>query len=64
MGLAHSFRGLVHSHHGGMLANVVLDKELRVLHVDLKAVVLLHMLLSVNIVGFIFKLMMKKWCFV
>ena len=41
MGLAYSFRGLVHYHHGGkhgsIEADMVLEKELRVLHLDLKA---------------------------
>jgi hypothetical protein len=36
--LAFSFRGLVHYHggkHGSMQADMVLEKELRVLHLDL-----------------------------
>ena len=41
MGLVYSFRGLVHYHHdgkhGGLQANIVLEKELRVLHLDLQA---------------------------
>jgi hypothetical protein len=41
LGLAYSFRGSVHYHHGGKhgsrLADVVLE-ELRVLHQDLQAV--------------------------
>ena len=41
LGLAYSFRGLVHYHHGrkhgSMQADMVLEKELRVLHLDLKA---------------------------
>ena len=40
MGLADSFRGLVHYHHGGkhdsIQADMVLEKELRILHLDLK----------------------------
>ena len=36
LGLAYSFRGLVHYHHGGkhgcMQADMVLEKELRILH--------------------------------
>ena len=40
MGLAYSFRGLVHYHHGGkhgsIQADMVLEKELRVLHPDLQ----------------------------
>jgi hypothetical protein len=39
--LAYSFRGLVHYHHGrkhgSMQANILLGKELRVLHLDPKA---------------------------
>jgi len=38
--LAYSFRGSVHYHggkHGGVQADMVLEKELRVLHLDLKA---------------------------
>ena len=42
MGLACSFRGLVHYHHGRkhgrIQTDMVLEKELRVLHLDLKAV--------------------------
>jgi hypothetical protein len=41
LGLAYSFRGLIHYHlsrkHGGIQADIVLEKELRVLHLDLKA---------------------------
>jgi len=41
-GLAYSFRDLVHYHHGGehasIPADMVLEKELRVLHLDPKAV--------------------------
>ena len=41
MRLAYSFRGLVHYHHsrkhGSQQAAMVLQKELRVLHLDLKA---------------------------
>ena len=41
LGLAYSFRGSVHYHHGGkhgsMPADTVLEKELRVLHLDRKA---------------------------
>ena len=37
LGLAYSFRGLVHYHHGSMQADMVLEKELRVLHLDLQA---------------------------
>ena len=41
LGLAYSFRGLVHYHHGkkygGMQADMVLEKELRALHLDLRA---------------------------
>jgi hypothetical protein len=41
LGLAYSFRGLVHYHHcrkhGGMQADMVLEEELRVLHLGLKA---------------------------
>jgi hypothetical protein len=40
LGLAYSFRGLVHYHHGGkhgfVQADMVLEKELRVLHLDLQ----------------------------
>jgi hypothetical protein len=40
LGLAYSFRGLVRYHHGGkhgsIQADLVLEKELRVLHLDLK----------------------------
>jgi hypothetical protein len=39
LGLAYSFRGLVHYHHGrkhgSMQADIMLKKELRVLHLDL-----------------------------
>jgi hypothetical protein len=41
LGLAYSFRGLVHYHHdkkyGRMQADVLLKKELRVLYLDLQA---------------------------
>jgi hypothetical protein len=41
VGLAYSFRVIVHYHHGGKYcsaqADMVLEKELRVLHLDLKA---------------------------
>ena len=41
IGAGLQFRGLVHYHHGGkhgsIQADVVLEKELRVLHLDLKA---------------------------
>ena len=41
LGLAYSFRGLVHYHyggeHGGTQADTVLEKELRVLHLDQQA---------------------------
>ena len=41
IGAAYSFRGLVHychgRKHGGVQADMVLEKELRVLHLDLKA---------------------------
>ena len=41
MGLTYSSRGLVHCHygrkHGGMQADMVLEEELRVLHLGLKA---------------------------
>ena len=41
MGLAYSFRGSVHYHHGkkhgSQQADMVLEKELRVLHFDPKA---------------------------
>jgi hypothetical protein len=37
LGLACSFRGLVHYKHGWMQADTVLEKELRVLHLDSKA---------------------------
>ena len=41
LGLAHRFIGLVHYHHGrkhgGTQADMVLEKELRVLHPDPKA---------------------------
>ena len=41
MGLAYSFRGLAHYHfggtHGTVQADMVLEKELKVLHLDLKA---------------------------
>jgi hypothetical protein len=36
LGLAYSFRGLVHYRHGSMQADMVLEKELRVLHLDLQ----------------------------
>jgi hypothetical protein len=41
MGLPYSFRGLVHYHHGekhgSMGADMVLERELRFLHLDLQA---------------------------
>jgi hypothetical protein len=41
LGLAYSFRGLVHYHHGrkhdSRQANTVLEKELRVLHLESQA---------------------------
>ena len=41
LGLAYRFRGLVHYHHGGkhgsLQADMVLEKELRVLHLDQQA---------------------------
>jgi hypothetical protein len=41
LGLAYSFRGSVHHHHGGkhgsVQADIVLEEELRVPHLDLKA---------------------------
>jgi hypothetical protein len=41
LGLAYSFRGLVHYHHGekygSVQADIGLEKELRVLHLDLNA---------------------------
>ena len=41
LGLAYSFRGLVHylygRKHGSLQADIVLEKELRVLHLDLQA---------------------------
>ena len=41
LGLAYSFRGLVHYHHGrkhgGMQADMVLEEELRALHLDQQA---------------------------
>jgi hypothetical protein len=41
LGLAYSLRGLAHYHHGkkhgSMQADVVLEKDLRVLHLDLQA---------------------------
>jgi hypothetical protein len=41
MGLAYRFRGSVHYHHGGkhgsIQADVVLEKELRALHLDPQA---------------------------
>jgi hypothetical protein len=37
LGLAYSFRGSVHFHHGRNQANMVLEQELRILHLDLKA---------------------------
>ena len=41
LGLAYSFRGSVHYHHGrkhgSMQADMVLEKELRVLHLDPQA---------------------------
>ena len=42
LGLAYCFRGLIHYHHsrkhGSMPADIVLEKELRVLHLDLKVI--------------------------
>jgi hypothetical protein len=35
--LACSFRGLFHYQHGSIQADMVLEKELKVLHLDLKA---------------------------
>ena len=37
IGVGLQFRGSVHYHHGGLQADVVLEKLLRVLHLDLKA---------------------------
>jgi hypothetical protein len=37
LGLAYNFRVLVHYHHGRKQASMVLEKELRVLHLDVKA---------------------------
>jgi hypothetical protein len=37
MELAYSFRGLVHNHHGSTQADLVLEKESRVLQLDLQA---------------------------
>jgi hypothetical protein len=41
LGLAYSLRGSVHYHHSGknssVQADILLEKELRVLHLDLKA---------------------------
>jgi hypothetical protein len=37
LGLAYSFRGSVHYHHGSVEADLVLEKELRVLHLDPQA---------------------------
>ena len=41
LGLAYSFRGLVHYHcggkHGGKQEDIVLQKELRVIHLDPQA---------------------------
>ena len=34
LGLAFNFRGLVHYAHGSVKADMVLEKELRVLHLD------------------------------
>jgi hypothetical protein len=34
LGLAYSLGALVHYHHGSMQADVVLEKKLRVIHVD------------------------------
>ena len=43
MGLAYSFRGLVHFHHGGKHGGIqavkVLEKELKVLHIVLQVAV-------------------------
>ena len=36
LGLAYSFRDLVHYCHSGMHVDLVLEKDLRVLHFDLK----------------------------
>jgi hypothetical protein len=40
--LGYSFRGLVHDHHGkkhgSILADMVVEEELRVLHLDLRVV--------------------------
>jgi hypothetical protein len=42
LGLAYSFRGSVHYHHdgkhGSIQADMVLEKKLRVMHLDTKAV--------------------------
>ena len=37
LGLAYSFRGLVHYHYGSLQADMALEKELRVLHLDCQA---------------------------
>jgi hypothetical protein len=40
LGLAYTFRGLVHCHgreHSSTQADMVLEKELRILHLDLQA---------------------------
>ena len=46
LGLAYSFRGLVYYHHGGkhgsVQVNMVLERELRVLHPDLQAANKVH----------------------
>ena len=35
--VAYSFKGLVYYHHAGIQADMVLEKELKVLYVDLQA---------------------------
>jgi hypothetical protein len=37
LGLAYSFEGSVHYHHGSMQVDMVLKKEQRVLHLNLQA---------------------------
>ena len=37
IGAGLQFKGLVHYYHGGMQVDMVLEKELRVLHLDLQA---------------------------
>lgn len=54
IGLAYSFRDLVHYYgekHGSMQAHTILEEELRVLHLDLKATgnELSHIVLSLSI---------------